>query len=529
MDTAEQLRLLEAAQGNPVKLALANVDLTYPGLAAVEREQLKESLLTAAIPHWCDEIILATLMEVTATEAEVRLTRLRGMRVVETFPSRGPNAVNVHEATRLVLRAYLAAEKSEWFAALTRRAYAYFAPAAEPHIKIEAAFHHALIEPVSGADAIDALYLDWFLKGLIPEKLALAVALDELHSFHATPPLPRAVAAHRLADIRHGRQPVAKSLSLANEALAVYRINGDSLRTCRVLGTVGGCLQEMGQPEAALKAYTETVAISRKRVAETPNGIEQLRNLCISLQNVGDIANKMRRFDNGRLAYAETLQLRQKIALLEPDNKNWQRLVAMSLICLGDLDQAQGKLDDARRFFDEALELSRQLVALEPTNTLWQIGVSVCLNRLGNLHLEQGGPGAARHAFLEALEISRQLAKLDPADTTLQRSLAVALDRVGDVDSAQDRIEDALRSFSEAIEISHHIAALDPFNSDLQVGLAVRHYNLAFFASQHADETTSFSELRACYEVFAQMDQNKMTMKPELANIYRQLARDFGK
>ena len=36
MDFAEQLRVLEAAQGDPAKLALATVDLAYPALADAE-------------------------------------------------------------------------------------------------------------------------------------------------------------------------------------------------------------------------------------------------------------------------------------------------------------------------------------------------------------------------------------------------------------------------------------------------------------------------------------------------------------
>ena len=37
MDFAEQLRVLQAAQGDPAKLALATVDLAYPALADTER------------------------------------------------------------------------------------------------------------------------------------------------------------------------------------------------------------------------------------------------------------------------------------------------------------------------------------------------------------------------------------------------------------------------------------------------------------------------------------------------------------
>ena len=88
MDIAEQLRVLQAAQGDPAKLALATVDLAYPALADAERTALKESLEAAAIPHWCDEAILAALLGLTTQESAARLARLRRLSVVEPFPAR---------------------------------------------------------------------------------------------------------------------------------------------------------------------------------------------------------------------------------------------------------------------------------------------------------------------------------------------------------------------------------------------------------------------------------------------------------
>ena len=116
MDFTEQLRVLQAAQGDPAKLALATVDLAYPALADAERTALKESLEAAAIPHWCDEAILAALLGITAEESAVRLARLRRLSVVEPFPARGSNAVNVHEAARLALRKAMADDPAAGFA-----------------------------------------------------------------------------------------------------------------------------------------------------------------------------------------------------------------------------------------------------------------------------------------------------------------------------------------------------------------------------------------------------------------------------
>ena len=70
MEFAEQLRILEAAKGSPALLALATVDLAHDTLPAAERLRIKDALLAAAVPHWCDRDILAALLQATPEETD---------------------------------------------------------------------------------------------------------------------------------------------------------------------------------------------------------------------------------------------------------------------------------------------------------------------------------------------------------------------------------------------------------------------------------------------------------------------------
>src|ERR1035441_680599 len=121
MSFAEQLRLLQAAQGDPAKLALATADLKYPELSEADRADLKKALEAAAIPHWCNEGILANLLQISPEDSSVRLNRLRELTVVEPFPARGETAVNVHESARLALRKALVSDSRERFCTLRDR------------------------------------------------------------------------------------------------------------------------------------------------------------------------------------------------------------------------------------------------------------------------------------------------------------------------------------------------------------------------------------------------------------------------
>ena len=161
MELQEQLRTLEAAKGDAAKLALATVDLAYPALPEAERAACKEALEAAAIPHWCDEAILAALLGISSEVSAARLVRLRGLRVVEPFPARGDHAVNVHESARLALRKTMAADRQTQFSDLSARATGIFAANAAPVGLIEWIFHLLCSDPDRGADELESLDRDW--------------------------------------------------------------------------------------------------------------------------------------------------------------------------------------------------------------------------------------------------------------------------------------------------------------------------------------------------------------------------------
>ena len=139
MGFAEQLRILEAAKGVPALLALATVDLAHHTLPAAERSRIKDTLLAAAVPHWCDRDVLAALLQATPEETDRLFGELSTLTVIEPFPARGKHAINVHETARLALREHLRTTNAPLWQALSARARACIAQSQEPHARIEAA------------------------------------------------------------------------------------------------------------------------------------------------------------------------------------------------------------------------------------------------------------------------------------------------------------------------------------------------------------------------------------------------------
>lgn len=180
MDFEEQLRILEAARGNPALLALATIDFAHAGVAETDRRAVKDALIAAAVPHWCGPEMLAALLDVPVDDADRLLAALEPLTVVEPFPARGAKACNVHETARLALREHLRTTDPARWVLYSTRARDHALADASPHARIEALFHRFAID--QSAAAADCEKLDRELAGQgRPEiRHGLAVALREL-------------------------------------------------------------------------------------------------------------------------------------------------------------------------------------------------------------------------------------------------------------------------------------------------------------------------------------------------------------
>ena len=301
MEFAEQLRVLQAAAGNPAKLALSTVDLAFPALPDQERLALKEALAAAAIPHWCDAGILAVLLGNTVEESRVLHGRLLRLTVVEAFPARGETAVNVHEATRLALRKSMATDRTHWFQTLSERAAALFANDPTPAARIEWIYHRLCFAPDEAATELEQLDRDWSSTARPEDQQALSVALREL----AGTGLIR-----------------ARALLWASLCIAWARVSR-------------GETAQVGD---------DTLSI-RKLAREVRDARAEANADCL----LGDVLQAQGKLNEAQAAFAEVLAISRRLAKQDPSNADWQRDLEVAHSRVGGVLQAQGKLDEARR------------------------------------------------------------------------------------------------------------------------------------------------------------------------------------
>jgi tetratricopeptide (TPR) repeat protein len=468
MDFTEHLRVLQAAQGDAAKLTLATVDIAYPALQDAERAALKESLEAAAIAHWCDDAILATLLDITVDESAARLGRLRPLSVVEPFPARGKTAVNVHEAARLALRRALAASPDEKFRTLSARAVMCFRDDDTAPGRIEWIYHLLCANPEVGATQLEKLDREWSNQARPEERAALANALKELDETELVAGRSRVWVLLAIAWARASRGEDAQLGDTAVEALALARSCGDSRAEGDSQWLLGRVLVAQGKLTEALNAYRENLAISERMAELDPSDAGWQRELAMAHGQVGDVLLMQGDLTRAEREYSNCSSILRRLVNSDPLHAVWQSDLSTTLASVGFVLEAQGRLTEAQAAHEAALAIRQRLAELDPGNAGWQSDLAVAHNRVGGVLEAQGRLTEAQAAHEAALAIRQRLAELDPGNAGWQSGLAVAYNRVGGVLEAQGRLTEAQVAYEAALAISQRLAELDPGNPDLQ-------------------------------------------------------------
>lgn len=473
MDFSEQLRILQAAQGNPALLALATVDLAHHALPASERSRIKDALLAAAVPHWCDRDFLAALLKTEPVEGERLLGQLRTLTVIEPFPARGENAVNVHETARLALREHLRVSDRSLWQTLSTRARAHVIQTKEPHARIEALYHLFAANQDAAAQECEALDCEIDQSGRPEIRSALSLALCELTAAGWLGGAAEVEALLSPLEVRVDRGEAAKFEADARRLVNLARTASHRSGLGRAHSVLGDVLTPKGQLDEALKAYREFLATFLHLVSHEPSNLGWQRNLAIAHAKVGDIHGAQGRIDDALAAYHETLTIFKRLSSMNPSNAGWQRDLAVAYSRIGDTYHVQGRLNDALPPFDKQLEIFQHLVLVAPSNTGWQRELAVAHSKVGEIYKAQERLGQALASFQQGLTIFQHLAMIDPSNVGWQRGLAVAHSQVGDILQTQGRSGDALKTYVEYLANVQRIALSDPSNAEWQRDLAI--------------------------------------------------------
>jgi len=320
MDLAEQLHILKAARDNPALLALAMVDLVHHPLPAEERARIKDALVATAMPHWCDPTFLAALLETTPEEATSLLDHLRALTVVEPFPARGAQAVNVHEGARLALRDHLRTTDAARWTALSTHAYDYTSTNTAAHARIEALYHLFAINQQAAAEACRRLDKEFKSDGHLETRHALALALTELLAAgwltidaEILPPLVSLVVCTEPGELAIREYVIRQLFNLGKDAY--HRSWSDHAQR---LVAVGHIARKQGRLDDALTAFRERLGIIERFASTDPSNVEWQYELSATHSQLGQIFESVGDTAQAQFSFHSAEEAMYRVLLLLP-------------------------------------------------------------------------------------------------------------------------------------------------------------------------------------------------------------------
>lgn len=478
MDRSEQLQVLEAAAGDPVKLILVVVDLAYSELSAGEREILRETLQTAAIPHWFDEGILATLLGISADESHERLTRLNLLSVVEPFPARGSGTWNVHETARLTLRKAMATDDTERFRTPSACAAAYFDADQSAAGRIEWIFQLLCADPERGATELEKLDREWSERVRPEDVAALALALTELQESGLVDGRARVWVLLAVAWARSQRESTASLLDIATEALTLAGSLQDTSALRNAYALMGSVQMSRGDLPAMREACLEYLATSERLAQQNPQDLGSQYELALSHMFVGALEMLHMHFGSAERELTEASRILEKVHAQDPENPVWRSGLATFYGVAGSIFLAQGKEHEAWVESQKAPAIGEQLAEQDPTNNRWQDMLASYQKDIADGLLSQGKLDEAQAVSKTALAICYQLAEQDPSNMERQHDLARAHIGIGDILASQGKLAKAQLAFEDALAIRRQLAEQDPSNSQWKDDLADAHIKI---------------------------------------------------
>jgi tetratricopeptide (TPR) repeat protein len=461
----EVMKRLTAASEDAEALTLATMELVL-GQA---RPEVQSAFEAAAIPHWFDAAILAHMLQVKDETANMLLEELHRLPMIESFAVR--KGWNVHEATRLAVRARLAREQQDRFRRLSSRAAAFFQGEGS-ELVVERLFHQLVAEPDLGTDELYAVWMRWTQASRDQNLQALAVMLRELLEIPNLGVLSRGFASVCRGWIMQERLPQREIETLARNALGLFRQMDNAIGEAEARQLLGQNLEKRGSPDA-LGEYLMFKQIMQGLIQGDPDNTHWLWKLAVAHRDVGNVFQAQGQLPDALREFEASKQIMQRLTGDDPDKTHWQWELALAYRGVGDVFKAQGRLPDAVRECEASKQIMQRLIEGDRDNARWQLGLSVAHNRIGVLLHAQGQSGDALREFDAYKQIILRLNQSDPDNPSWERELSVVHNCVGCVFQAERRLPDALREFEIAKQIRLQLTRRDPDNADWQEDLSV--------------------------------------------------------
>lgn len=316
---------LRETEGDPQAQAAVAAEFLLAGRPEAERASLAAGLDAAAVLRWFDPGLLGRVLELDAAAAGRLHQELSALPFVEPYPGRAPESRNLHEATRLGWRRKLAAEQPQRLRALSLKAADCFAEDSRPAGQTEWIYQRLAAAPDQAAGELADLNRDWSSRARPEERYALAGRLQELVDTALVRGRAELWCRLVIAWSRVERGETARLQEPAAALLEQARSAADLAALAEAHCLYGDVMQTQGQLAAALAAFQECLAISRRLAELDPGNADWQQDLAMACIQMARLEGRLRHRKTALAYYEEATRLFAALLKRAPEHVGWQQ------------------------------------------------------------------------------------------------------------------------------------------------------------------------------------------------------------
>ena len=142
-----------------------------------------------------------------------------------------------------------------------------------------------------------------------------------------------------------------------------------------------------GGPSSTGGASSSGGGVYAERLAKSdPGNAGWQRDLSVSYEKVGGVQVAQGALKAALKSYSDSLAIAERLAKSDPGNAGWQRDLSVSFNKVGDVQVAQGDLKAALKSYSNELAIAERLAKSDRGNSGWQRDLSVSYGNIGDAY-----------------------------------------------------------------------------------------------------------------------------------------------
>src|SRR5262249_49170429 len=148
-----------------------------------------------------------------------------------------------------------------------------------------------------------------------------------------------------------------------------------------VVDVARGMRNVQGMSAKTVRLILDTArATFEQLAAAAPDDPALQHSQSVLLDEFGETYETLGDLEAALKVYRDSLAIHERLAAVDPSNPLWQYGLSVSYTSIGHALAAQSKFEDALKAYRDGLAIAERLAATDPGNTQWQRHLSVSYN-----------------------------------------------------------------------------------------------------------------------------------------------------